>query len=91
MCLVNDELVCMSTGPDLRALISNSLVECCLQMTFAFSSITFKKKKMPMLYVDQLQAAAAASFWNCSRDFGIRSDDMKNSTLSTNSLLTKQI
>lgn len=43
-----------------------------------------------MLYVDQLQAAAA-SFWNCSQDFGIRSVDMKNSTLSTNSLLTKQI
>lgn len=59
-------------------------------MTFAFSSITLKKKiKMLLLYVDQEQAAA--SFWNCSRDFGICSDDMKNSTPSTKSLLTKQI
>lgn len=93
MCLVNDELVCMSTGPDLRALISNSACFHWLSVAFRwplpFPASLFKKK-MPMLYVDQLQAAAA-TLWNCSRDFGICSDDMKNSTLSTKSLLTKQI
>lgn len=57
-------------------------------MTFAFSSFTFFKNYM-LLYADQLLAGASLS--NCGRDFGIRSDDMKNLKWSTKSLLTKQI
>lgn len=56
-------------------------------MIFAFSSFTFFKNYM-LLYADQLQGASLS---NCGRDFGIRSDDMKNLKWSTKSLLTKQI
>lgn len=88
-CLVSNLLLCIHIRINRSWLLELLCSHWCpIQMTFAFSSFTFFKNYM-LLHADQLQAGASLS--NRGRDFGIRSDDMKNLKWSTKSLLTKQI